>query len=181
MVIQSGGVARCTIHRVKCASCGSTYRGNFVRKANTEAKTNVLTYKQMAALGVYFVTPNFGFAVDYLGITRRRLLFGRLAPGQEAQVIKAHFGSQGAEMPTAITIRDHLLHAIEGLSLAMREPESRSSFDIEYPASLRYNTRGMIMFPSTPGQKVRALAFDGHFGVHRALEPGVDVRILPIP
>jgi hypothetical protein len=76
---------------------------------------------------------------------------------------------------TVISLRDHLLHALEGVGVAMRDPSTRIAYDIEYPASLQFSDRDVLKF-RCPSEVVTHLVFDGHFGVHRMLEKGVDIR-----
>ncbi|CAK0895051.1 unnamed protein product [Prorocentrum cordatum] len=106
---------------------------------------NVLTHEQMEEAGVYFTTANIGFGMDYLRVTKMRLLFGRL----RVAVTESALGK---------TVQ----------------------FDVEYPAHSVCNDRKVITFQPPTGIKVKALAFDGHFGVFRALEEGVDERTKPL-
>ena len=76
---------------------------------------------------------------------------------------------------TVVSLCDHLLHALEGVGVAMRDPSTYIAYNIEYPASLQYSDRQVLKF-HCPSEVVTHLVFDGHFGVHRKLEKGVDVR-----
>ncbi|CAK0850326.1 unnamed protein product [Prorocentrum cordatum] len=132
-------------------------------------KKSVLTHEQMKEAGVYFTTANIGFSMDYLRVAKLRLLFGRLRPGQNC-----------SDIPSVVSLRDHLLHALEGVAVAESALGKTVQFDVEYPARSVCNDRKVITFQPPTGIKVKALAFDGHFGAFRALEKGVDERAKPL-
>ncbi|CAK0905621.1 unnamed protein product, partial [Prorocentrum cordatum] len=161
----------------RCCSrnCGASFRPNFGWQQ--ERKCNVSSFEEVSARGVYFVTDKLGFSYDYLASTRLRLLRAKNAPGQEAAVrhLIAHEQrcSREGELLSRISLRDHLLHALEGLSVARRSPTDVIPFDVEYPAELQWNVKKALTYP--PACEVRALGFAGHFGVHRDLQDGVDV------
>lgn len=78
------------------------------------------------------------------------------------------------------SFRDHLLHALEGYALARRDPTKVIEFNVDFPAKHVVKVSNpMLLFP--PSVPVNCVAFDGHFGVHRALlspvEPGRQVKL----
>ena len=136
-----------------------------------------MTFKEMENMGVYFTTPAIGFTIPYLKRLRLSFFYARTAPGQEA-FVNLDFLNDDTDFDLDIThmsLRDHLLHALEGVSIAMLEPDRRIPFDVEYPSKLQFSDRGVLGF-GRPSGVVKHLAFDGHFGVNRSLESGVDVR-----
>ena len=116
------------------------------------------------------MTDSIGYTMKYLEMTYLRLLRGKLAPGAEAEVLSLFHGDDAPYQ--ARSLRDHLLHALEGYALAKRTPKVVVHFDVEYPASIFGGKRDNFLF--LPKEKVSALCFDGHFGIHRVLETGVD-------
>jgi hypothetical protein len=142
-------------------------------------KTNTLTFEQIEAMGTYFVTPAFGFTLQYLRRFRLSFLHARTAPGQEARVVLDFLNEvmQSELELTQISLRDHLLHAMEGNSVAMLRPTSCIPFDIDYSADIDFSGRDALGFGEDVRKvKVAHLVFDGLFGVHRILEKGIDIR-----
>ena len=98
---------------------------------------------------------------------------------KESAVIRTFF-ENCSDMPSVVSLRDHLMHALEGVAVAESARGKAVQFDVEYPAHSVCNDRKVITFQPPTGIKVKALAFDGHFGVFRALEKGVDERTKPL-
>ena len=134
-------------------------------------KINTMTYKEMASSGVLFVNSKTALAMDYLRLTYLRLLRGRLAPGQEASVLELYHEGDSRLLHKQ-NITDYLLHALEAFALAKRTPDEVVQFNLAHPAK-QYTIHKDFLFP--PPRPVKALACDGHFGIHTALVPGVDL------
>ena len=160
----------------RCCSryCGASHRPNFVWRGDT--KINTASYEQIRKKGVYFVTNTLAFTHSALALARLRLLRARVAPGQEAWVrhlfLREEPGMAEVQLMGAVSLRDNLLHAIEAISLLRRSPAEVLNFDVNFPAQLRWDRNRVLTF--APRQAVTALAFDGHFGVHRVLDDGCD-------
>ena len=71
-------------------------------------------------------------------------------------------------------LRDHLLHAAEAYALAEQNPSMVKKLNIERPAWHEYDNRDTLWAKIPSG--LSSLGFDGHFGVHRVLQKGIDVR-----
>jgi hypothetical protein len=155
----------------RCCSkkCRKVHRVNFVWKGKD--KINVLTYNQIKKAGVYFVTNNFAFSVPFLELSLLRLFRAKVAPGQEAAVQEL-WHAKNEHLMGQTSLRDNLLHAMEGLALARRTPDKVVMFNLNFPASHFKGVRSNLLFP--PHTDVSVVAFDGHFGIHRKLETGVD-------
>ena len=124
--------------------------------------------QRLENLGVYMVTNGFGFTMKYLQLSYYRLLRGNLAPGQEASVRSMLDTSN--KCISLRMFRSHLLRALERYALAMRTPNEIVPFPVDDPTShLDFTSAPMTFEPSV---KVRVLSFDGHFGLHRPLNPG---------
>ena len=67
--------------------------------------------------------------MKYLELTYWRLMRGRLAPGQEADVVQL-FRKGHSNPNEQTTLRDHLLHALERFALARRTPDKVIPFDV---------------------------------------------------
>ena len=144
----------------------NSYRVNFAYVDSV--KVNTMTFKELETLGVYMVTNGFGFTMKYLQLSYYRLLRGNLAPGQEASVRSMLDTSN--KCISLRMFRSHLLRALEGYALAMRTPNEIVPFPVDDPTShLDFTSAPMTFEPSV---KVRVLSFDGHFGLHRPLNPG---------
>ena len=102
----------------------------------------------MVAFGVYFVTPSLGFKMTYLRRLLLSLHYARTAPGQEVNVAMDFLANVVDCKLTLgeITLRDHLLHALEGTGIAMRDEPARIPFDIEYIAALQFSDRSVLKF-----------------------------------
>ena len=102
----------------------------------------------MVAFGVYFVTPSLGFKMTYLRRLLLSLHHARTAPEQGANVAMAFLAKAvGCKLVLGeITLRDHLLHALEGTGIAMRDEPARIPFDIEYIAALQFSDRSVLKF-----------------------------------
>ena len=154
-----------------CNRCRTNVRHNmmFLRSE----KINTMTYNEMASSGVLFVNSKTACAMDYLHLAYLRLLRRRLAPGQEANVLELYHQGDSRLLHKQNT-RDYLLHALEAFALAKRTPDEVVQFNLAYPAKHLGGLHKDFLFP--PPRPVKALAFDGHFGIHRALVPGVDPK-----
>jgi hypothetical protein len=175
-VVSFEEVTECDLQSVRCKKCRTYYRGNFARLVNTGKKVNTLSFKQMEELDTYFVTPALGFKITYLRRLMLSLEYARTVPGQEANVALEFLNEVvGCKLDlSGISLRDHLLHALEGLGVAMRGAGACIPYDVEYPAALQFSDRDVMKF-SHHSKPVTHLVFDGHFGVNRMLEKGVDV------
>ena len=65
-------------------TCRITHRANFV--FHDGVKINTLAFHQMQKAGIYLVSSNFGFIMQYLKMNLFRFLRGTLARGQETSV-----------------------------------------------------------------------------------------------
>lgn len=130
-----------------------------------------MTFNEMKRAGVYFVSNDLGFDMNYLELKYYRLLRGKLSPGQDAEVL-CIFHKGNKDIQGSISLRDNLLHALEGFAMARRTPAKVVPFDVNFPANQCGGKRERFLFP--PVSKVKALSFDGNLGVHRELEKGVD-------
>lgn len=144
--------------------CISTYRTNFAYVDSV--KVNTMSFKQMEEFGVYMVTNSFGFSMKYLELSYLRLLRGNLAPGQEGSV---RLLSENGKPIHAQRFQSHLLKALEGYALSKRTPDQAIPFPVDNPSSYEKFSSKPFTF-HTPS-KVQILSFDGHFGVHRRLNP----------
>jgi hypothetical protein len=149
--------------------CRAVHRMNYRWQGGS--KLNCLTFEQMEQQGIYFVSDSYAFTMPYLHMTYLRLLRGKLAPGQEADVLQL-FHPDDDRLPCVRTVRDNLLHALEGFAIARRQPGIVVPFDVNFPASTLGKSRGHLLFQTSV--KVSSLCFDGHFGVNRVLQGGVD-------
>ena len=77
-------------------------------------------------------------------------------------------------MISEVSLRDHILHAVEAYALTEPSPLNVLRFDVEYPPAQLYSGRGIISLGVPSG--TNSLGFDGMFGVHRQLVTGVDIR-----
>ena len=134
-------------------------------------KVNTLTFTQLEALGIYMVTAKFGFTMKYLKMTYYRFLRGNLAPGQETSV-RGMLVDDGEQALHPQRFQAHLMRALEGYALAKDCPGKVVPFEIDHPASFQKLSPKPFLFP--PPQKVTALSFDGHFGVHRKLHKDLE-------
>jgi hypothetical protein len=171
-VVGSETLRNVETRRLQCASrkCRAVVRCNFIWLDGR--KINCMTFNEMLRAGVYFVSNDIGFDMNYLELTYYRLLRGKLAPGQEADVL--HLFHQGStDLQGRVSLRDNLLHALEGWAVARRTPTEVVKFDVNFPADqIQGGRRDALLFP--PVSTVTALSFDGLFGVNRQLEPKVD-------
>lgn len=72
------------------------------------------------------------------------------------------------------SLREHLLHAVEAYAMYELHPSAVLRFDVRYPSQSNFSDRCVMHLGLPPG--TTSLGFDGMFGVHRALQKGVDVR-----
>lgn len=159
------------VPRLVCAKCRSTVRPNYYK--NGSQKLNCLSLEQMQDLGVYFVNSRRAFTMSFLELSYLRLLRSKQAPGQEACVQKMwHQSKDPDETFTQHQMRQDLLSALEGFAAAKRAPKDVQDFEVEHPADKMNSKRESFLFK--PEHKVRALTFDGHFGIHRVLDEAVD-------
>ena len=161
---------RCTTRKI-CpqGSCRATHRANFAY--HDGVKVNTLTFTQLEALGIYMVTAKFGFTMKYLKMTYYRFLRGNLAPGQETSV-RGMLVDDGEQALHPQRFQAHLMRALEGYALAKDCPGKVVPFEIDHPASFQKLSPKPFLFP--PPQKVTALSFDGHFGVHCKLHKDLE-------
>ena len=144
----------------------NSYRMNYAYVDSV--KINTMTFKELENIGVYMVTNGFGFTMKYLQLSYYRLLRANLAPGQEASV-RSMLDTSNCCI-TLRKFRSHLLRALEGYALAMRTPNEVVPFPVDDPAShLDFTSSPITLEPSV---RVKVLSFDGHFGLHRPLNPG---------
>jgi hypothetical protein len=169
VIVSSETIDKAFSERVRCRKCDTTVRQNFYKLGHQ--KVNCLSFDDITKSGVYFVNHHFAFTVNYLRLQHLRLLRAREAPGQEAAV-QSIFHQEGDGMPCSRFFRDNLLHALEGYAIAREHPDQVIPFDLDYPAVTVYAKVENYVFPSPTDVKI--LAFDGHFGIHRLLEDGVD-------
>ena len=136
-------------------------------------KINRMTFNELKSSGLYFVTTNTAFTMKYLELCYLRLLRAKTSPGQEAAVRHLVHTDDAGMFWGHHSFRDHLLHALEGYAVALRSPDKVIEFNLDYPAKHAVKMKNpLLLFP--PRAPVDAVAFDGHFGVHRALLPSVD-------
>lgn len=122
----------------------------------------------MVASGLYFVPTKTAFTIPYLELRYYRLLRAKTSPGQEAAVRMIVHGSAEGMFWRQHSFRDRLLHAVEGYALARRTPNQVVPFNVDFPAMEVVKIKNpLLLFP--PEAIVTAVAFDGHFGVHRML------------
>ncbi|CAE7254735.1 unnamed protein product [Symbiodinium sp. CCMP2592] len=158
----------------RCNSCGSALRHNFVWLGGQ--KINCMTFHQMQRAGVYFVTQKTCFTMKYLHLCYLRLLRAKTSPGQEAAVRLLADSHHPLQFWQEHSLRDNLLHALEGFAVAKNEPDKVIEFNLEYPAKSIVNMSGASSHVHVfePPTSVTAVCCDGNFGVHRALLSGVD-------
>ena len=171
VIIGSETIAVHACQRVKCGNgCKTTCRHNFFRLGGAR-KINCLSYNDIRSSGVYLLTPNFGFTTNFLELQYLRLIRTQEAPGQEAHVQRL-FHNADENIMGQVSFRDHLLHALEGIAIAKRNPSEVVPFDIDFPASYLPRKQSVFLFPAPV--LVDAISFDGHFGVNRVLEAVID-------
>ena len=148
-----------------CPKCRVYIRANFIWLGGQ--KVNCMSFNQLLRSGLYFVTTNTAFTMKYLELCYLRLLRAKTSPGQEAAV-RSIADANHEEMFWSDSLRKHLLHAIEGYAVAKRQPEQVVEFNLDFPAKtvVKIKEPALLFPPSVP---VTSVAFDGHFGVHRAL------------
>ena len=167
VIIGSETITVQACQRVRCGNdCRTTCRHNFFR-LDGDRKINCLSYNDIHSSGVYLLTPNFGFTTGFLELQYLRLIRTQEAPGQEAHVQRL-FHNGDENILGQVSLRDHLLHALEGIAIAKRNPSEVVPFDIDFPASYLPRKQSVFLFPSPV--HVNAISFDGHFGVNRVLE-----------
>jgi hypothetical protein len=159
-----------SVRKVCSNHCHSTVRCNLLYVKG--GKQNCMTFNQMAAQGAYFVTDKTAFTMKYLELCYLRLMRARNAPGQEAVVQEIFHEFDNRTILTPIRFRDHLLHAMEGYAGSRRDPFAVIKFDVDYPAKAIVNLEDTFMFP--PTSEVTEVCFDGHFGINRMLQKGVE-------
>lgn len=132
-----------------------------------------MTFNELKASGLYFVTKNTAFTMKYLELCYLRLLRAKTSPGQEAAVRHLFHVNDKEMFWGHSSFRDHLLHALEGYAVARRKPDEVIEFNVDFPAKhVVKMTNPLLLFP--PSAPVDAVAFDGHFGVHRLLLASVE-------
>ena len=141
-----------TTMRKRCCgkACGASYRPNFVWYNDT--KLNASTFTQIRKAGVYFVTNNLGFTFAYLFLTYLRLVRANQAPGQEAAVRHLFNDSEAGggdnDLMGYVSLRDNLLHALEGFVVARNSPDDLVRFSVDFPASFQWASLNMFVCPS---------------------------------
>ena len=137
-----------------------------------------MSFEDMEQSGVLFVNYYTAFSMPYLHLTYLRLLRAKNAPGQEAAVLEIFHADNDLMFNRRATMRDYLLRALEAWALARKTPSEVIPFNLDYPAKHAVRLRELMLFP--PTHNVGAIAFDGHFGLHRPLVPGCDPeRVVP--
>ena len=165
-VFSSENISHAASQSKICWKCGLHARQNFVWLGGQ--KINCLTFNEMVASGLYFVSSKTAFTMKYLELCYYRLMRARTSPGQEASVRHLVHGSSEDMFWGHSSFRDHLLHALEGFAVARRMPDKVIEFNLDFPAKEVVKLRHpLLLFP--PTSPVKEVAFDGHFGVHRAL------------
>ncbi|CAK0904042.1 unnamed protein product [Prorocentrum cordatum] len=106
--------------------------------------------------------------MPYLELQYLRLVRGRLVPGQEADVLQMYHG-EDLVSKSKHSLRDNLLHALEGFALAKRTPDDVVQFDVNFPAGALTKDRSPVRFP--PPARCKSICFDGLFGLNRAVGP----------
>ena len=154
-----------------CNRCRTNVRHNIMFLRGEKIST--MTYNEMASSGALFVNSLTAFAMDYLHLTYRRLFRARLASGQKASVLELYHESDGRLLHKQST-RDYLLHVLEAFALARRTPDEVVQFNLAEPSK---HLGGLTKTSySHLRDHSKALGFDGHFGIHRALVAGVDPK-----
>ena len=150
-------------------------QGTFLRMASG-GLTNVLGHQEICRSGAYFVTPNVSLATGYLERVVHAVLIRKKPPGQEADVLRSipSYNASSISLLGARRLRDHILRAAEGYSLAQLSPKTLKLFNVASPAAEEYDDRRVMFLPMH--SKLHSLGFDGLFGVIRALKHGMDVR-----
>ena len=170
-IFGSETIAAATTQSKICWPCGVHVRCNFVWLGGQ--KINCLSYNDMVKMGLYFASSKTAFTIPYLELCYFRLLRAKTAPGQEAAVRQIVQGEAEGMFWQAHSFRDHLLHALEGFAVARRTPDTVVQFNLDYPAKAVVKVKNpVLLFP--PSKRVTEVAFDGHFGVHRALIPDAE-------
>ena len=170
IVIGSEELTNAGLLRKRCWSCNNTMRHNILTLG--KETLNCTTFQEMEQSGVLFITAKTGFSMKYLHLTYLRLMRAKAAPGQEAAVLSIFHKEDDRMFWRQQTTRDHLLHALEAWAIAKAKPSEVLQFNLSYPAKHMNLLRKDIIFE--PPKSVTALAFDGHFGIHRALCDGVE-------
>ena len=168
-IVGSEVVEKAYLLRKECKEpfCVKTYRANFAYVDSV--KVNTMSFRQMQDMKVYMVTHGFGFTMKYLQMFYYRLLRGNLAPGQESSVRAMVDGPLHDDLIGPRWFRHHLLRALEGYAIAQRSPDEVVPFPVDDPSSFFAPTSAPMTFD--PPNSVCVLSFDGHFGVHRNLNP----------
>ena len=114
--------------------------------------------------------------MKYLHLCYLRILRAKTSPGQEAAVRLLADPDHPLQFWQEHSLRDNLLHAIEGFAIAKNEPDKVIEFNLGYPAKSIVNMSGASSHVHVfePPTSVTVVCCDGNFGVHRALLPGVD-------
>eukprot|EP00439_Symbiodinium_sp_Y106_P006069 s4668_g1.t1 len=116
------------------------------------------------------------FTMKYLHLSYLRILRAKTSSGQEAAVRLLADPDHPLQFWQDHSLRDNLLHAIQGFAIAKNEPDKVIEFNLGYPAKSMVNLPGasshVHVFESPTS--VAAVCCDGNFGVHRALLSGVD-------
>ena len=114
--------------------------------------------------------------MKYLHLSYLRILRAKTSSGQEAAVRLLADPDHPLQFWQDHSLRDNLLHAIQGFAIAKNEPDKVIEFNLGYPAKSMVNLPGasshVHVFESPTS--VAAVCCDGNFGVHRALLSGVD-------
>ena len=141
-----------------------------------DQKINCVSFNQLKAAGVFFASQKTAFTMEHLHLCYLRLLRAKTSPGQEAAVRLLASADHPLQFWQEHSLRDHLLHALEGYVISQSSPDEIIEYNLDFPAQHCVKFRGpegqVALFP--PEGVVTAVSFDGHFGVHRRLLPGVD-------
>ena len=172
--LSSGQLYLVRSRRTRCNSCRTSLRCNFMWLG--DQKINCVSFNQLKAAGVFFASQKTAFTMEYLHLCYLRLLRAKTSPGQEAAVRLLASADHPLQFWQEHSLRDHLLHALEGYVISQSSPDEIIEYNLDFPAQHCVKFRGpegqVALFP--PEGVVTAVSFDGHFGVHRRLLPGVD-------
>ena len=172
-IINSEGSHTIDTQSTRCYgnNCKTNYKPTFAWVNGR--KINCLSYNDYKDLGFYMVTSKTGFSMKYLELTYTRLLRANLAPGAEMAVRKI-VNTDDPEFPscTEKNMRTFLWNALSGFAITKRSPNAVVRFDLDDPCGIMPSSRGALIFPQD--HPTDTLCFDGHFGVHRMYEEGVD-------
>ena len=158
----------------RCNLCKTSIRHNIMWLGGQ--KINCMSFQELEAAGVYFVSQKTCFTMAYLRLCYLRLLRAKTTPGQEAAVRFLASENHPLQFWQEHSLRDHLLHALEGYAIAQETPDKVVDYNLDYPAKHCVRFTGarnrVTLFP--PASNITSVSFDGNFGLHRRLLPEVE-------